>query len=358
MRHALHAHPELSYNESWTKQHLMAFLRENTNLELHDRGRWFYAVKRSGKEGPGIAFRADFDALPIEDVCEVPYRSEVEGVGHKCGHDGHSANLAALAMELSERTPPRDVYLLFQHAEETGQGAIECVPMLEENDISEIFAFHNSPGFAAGTVATRSGSAHCASQGMSIYFTGRKSHASQPQVGRNPAFPIARLVSRLADIEKAVPHKGLMFATVVEMQVGAKAFGTSPGTGVLRMTIRGEFEAEMMALRAALEKAAAEEAAKDEITCRFTYEDCFPETINAEASVERLLAVCKAQGVPVQILEHPNRGSEDFGHLTHHTPGAIFYVGNGGQAPIHTAEYDFNDEIIPVATGLFLGLIG
>lgn len=89
LRHDLHKHPELSYQEVWTKQKLMDFLTEHTKLELHDGGRYFYAVYRAEEKKRGaIAFRADFDALPIEDEIDKPYKSCVPGVGHKCGHDG------------------------------------------------------------------------------------------------------------------------------------------------------------------------------------------------------------------------------------------------------------------------------
>lgn len=102
LRHDLHRHPELSMEESWTRGHLMDFLREHTrNLEIVDQGRWFYALYRAPSPRGTIAFRADFDALPIEeDRPDLPYASTVPGVAHKCGHDGHAATLAGLALEV------------------------------------------------------------------------------------------------------------------------------------------------------------------------------------------------------------------------------------------------------------------
>ena len=104
LRHELHQHPELSYQEIWTKQHLMQFL-----LELHDGEKYFYAVWHAAKptEKAAVAFRADFDALPIEDEIDVPYRSCIPGVGHKCGHDGHAAALCGLGLELEALQPDR-----------------------------------------------------------------------------------------------------------------------------------------------------------------------------------------------------------------------------------------------------------
>ena len=104
LRHELHMHPELSYQEVLTKQHLMDFLKENTGLTLTDKGKWFYAsyLGAGGQDPYPIGFRADFDALPMEDEIDAPWKSQIPGCGHKCGHDGHSAALCAFAMALAD----------------------------------------------------------------------------------------------------------------------------------------------------------------------------------------------------------------------------------------------------------------
>lgn len=124
LRHDLHAHPELSLKEDETKARLMAFLEENTDISVADRGKWFYAV--SGSDGPAgrnpVTFRADLDALPIPETICLPYGSLRPGVSHKCGHDGHAAALAGLALELSKKKiRDRSVYLIFQMGEEIGR---------------------------------------------------------------------------------------------------------------------------------------------------------------------------------------------------------------------------------------------
>src|SRR6476660_3691226 len=103
LRHELHQHPELSNHEAWTKQHLIDFLKKHTKLEIVDRGLWFYAIYRTGEDKKNIAYRADFDALPIEETIDIPYASEFPGISHKCGHDGHSASLAGFALEIDQK---------------------------------------------------------------------------------------------------------------------------------------------------------------------------------------------------------------------------------------------------------------
>lgn len=125
LRHDLHCHPELSMQEQETKNRLITFIKENIQLEVIDRGNWFYVQYTTKRQSempeadtkPPIAFRADFDALPIlEDAESLPYASENPGVSHKCGHDGHASALAGLALELDANGADRDVYLIFQHA--------------------------------------------------------------------------------------------------------------------------------------------------------------------------------------------------------------------------------------------------
>ena len=155
LRHRLHRCAELSGQEKQTKATLIDFLRTHTSLELHDMGAWFYAVYKAPlnvrtESAPTrrIAFRADFDALPIEDDPALPYASENRGVAHKCGHDGHSAALCALAAEIDRHGCRSDILFLFQHAEETGCGAPVCQKMITDEKPDIIFGWHNMPGIA------------------------------------------------------------------------------------------------------------------------------------------------------------------------------------------------------------------
>ncbi len=354
LRRQLHAHPELSMHESWTKETLMDFLRRNTSLEIVDRGRWFYAVHRGGGNRPAIAFRADMDAVPVdEDPGLVPYASQCPGAGHKCGHDGHSASLCAFALELERRGLDRDVYLLFQHAEETGQGALECLDLLRENDIGSIYAFHNLPGIPDGAVAVPDGVAQFASVGMIMSFTGKKSHACYPENGINPAYAVSEIVSALPALTAPGTYRGLAMITVIEVHVGEHAFGTSAGYGELLLTVRGEFEEELNHLTGALEDLAKSKAARHGLTCAFSYEDRFPETRNHPEAAQKVRTAAERIGLPVVEMAEKFRASEDFGHYTKQIPGAMLYLGDGDAPPLHTACFDFPDHLISEAADLF-----
>lgn len=357
LRHELHSHPEMSNEENWTKKHLIDFLKEHTKLEVVDRGLWFYAVYRAGEGRKNIAFRADFDAIPVEDEIEAPYRSSIPGMGHKCGHDGHAAALAGFALEVDQKGADNNIYFLFQHAEEIGDGARYCDAMIDECGIQEIYAFHSNSGVALGTVGLRNDTICCASKGMEISFTGAPAHASQPETGINPAFAIATIVNAIPGLIDPGTHKGLILCTVIQIDVGERAFGCSASKGRLLLTIRAQYEAEMDALQADLERLTKEQSEKYGLGFSFAFYDEFPETANTPEAADKVRAVCKELNLPVEEMTEPTRGSEDFGYYTKKTSGAFFWLGNGEDyPPLHTAGFDFIDDHIKTVAEIFTRL--
>ena len=354
LRHELHAHPELSGREEWTRGRLMDFLRENTSLAVTDRGGGVCAARRG--TGRGIAFRADMDALPMPEAIALAHASRCDGVSHKCGHDGHCAALCGLALELETLPPGRPVLLIFQSAEETGAGGEGCASLLGEEDISEVYAFHNLSGYPEGSVIVRDGCSQCASEGMMIRLTGRPCHASEPEKGLNPSSAIAAIIHRAEELS-ARPRRGMMLCTVVHVRVGSPDFGISPGEGEVFVTLRAEEEAEMMELEADLREFAAALASRQGLEADVKLRDVFPETRNSARCVARIREAARRLGRNVIEMERPWRASEDFGWYTKRCPGAIFYIGNGeGYPALHTPEYDFNDRILETAADMFRAL--
>ena len=354
LRHELHAHPELSNKEVWTKQHLIDFLKNNTKLEIVDRGRWFYAVYKVGEGKGNIAFRADFDAIPIKEDLDIPYVSQNEGVSHKCGHDGHSATLAGLALEIDQYGAEDNVYFLFQHAEETGDGAAEASVFIEENNIDEIFALHSISGYPFKSVVVKNGVMFCASKGMLIKLEGVSSHASEPEKGINPSYAIANIINAIPELIAPENNRGMVLCTIVEIAVGERAFGVNPGSGELGMTIRALYEDEMDQLQKNLENIAKEEAERYGLKVSFEYYDAFPETANHDSSADKIREAARRLDLELIEMEEAKRGSEDYGHYTKLTRGAYFQLGNGeDHAPIHSTQFDYRDELIEVGVNMF-----
>ena len=358
LRHELHQYPELSNEEEWTKKHLINFLKENTSLEIVDKGYFFYAIYHTGEDRENIAFRADIDALPIEEGIDLEYGSKFHGVSHKCGHDGHSATLAGFALEIDQNGADKNIFFLFQPAEETGDGAKKCMSFIEEENIDEIFAYHNMSGMEYKSVNAIKGVTQWASKGMIINMAGSPSHASQPELGKNPAFAIAKVIDKLPEITKSSAKKGQVLSTIVQVDVGERAFGFSASKGELLLTIRAEYEEEMNNLQKNIEELAISETEKNGIKVEFKFEDEFPETRNHDESVDKIEIVCKEKDIKFIDMKESFRGSEDFGHYTKLTKGAMCYIGNGmDYVPLHTYEYDFPDELIEVGVELFKGLV-
>ncbi|WP_423190144.1 M20 metallopeptidase family protein [Alkalibacterium sp. f15] len=357
LRHELHQHPELSNEETWTKQRLMDFLKEQTDLEVVDKGNWFYAVYRAGNDRLNIAFRTDFDALPMDEAIELPWASKIPGKAHKCGHDGHAATMIGFALEVDQEGAANNIFFLFQPAEETGDGAIQCVDLIEDEQIDEIYGYHNFSGLPHQAIAAREGTTHFASKGMTIHFEGTPAHASQPEDGQNPALAIAKVVQALPGFTELKEYTGEVLATVIQIALGSEAFGVSPGEGDLKLTIRAYAEKDLDRLQANVETFAKELASQEQLQVAFTYQDEFPETFNHKENVEKVHQAAESLGYEYTELEKAYRGSEDFGHYTKRIKGAFFYIGNGEEYPqIHTSAYDYRDENILRGVEMFKAL--
>ena len=349
LRHELHKFPELSGQEKTTKRRLMDFIESNTSLAVVDCGKYFYA-SRYIEGTKAIAFRADMDALPINENLEVDYSTQNPGISHKCGHDGHCASLCGFALELENLPRKRSVYLIFQHAEETGMGGRECVNLLHERNIHEIYALHNWSGYPEKSIIVREGLCQCCSAGLTIKFSGRKSHASEPEKGLNPAFIIADLIQYINNANESQK----ILCTIININLGEKNFGISPGEGEISLTLRACKESDMREFRNQVVNMAETLAKKFGFGVNCEGFDYFPETTSESFCVDRVKRAAKSLNLEIINLPDPFRASEDFGWYTKQVPGAIFYVGNGKNYPdIHTANYDFNDKILETAADMF-----
>lgn len=358
LRHELHQHPELSNEEVWTKQHLINFIKANTKLEVIDKGTWFYAAYRVGEGKKNLAFRADYDALPMDEVIDLPYGSLFPGKSHKCGHDGHASTLAGFALEIDQKGADKNIFFLFQPAEETADGAIQCVDLIKEEKIDEIFGYHNMSGQPFKSVAVIDGTAHFASKGMTMKMKGTPAHASQPEYGINPSFTIANIINKIPEITIADKYQGTVFCTVIFVLIGDKNFGISASEGELRLTIRALHEVDLDRLQKNLENFAEAQAKGNALSINFSYTDEFPETFNHKESCDKIRQVAAIKSIQLIEMEEAVRGSEDYGHYTKLTKGSYFYIGNGEDYPLpHTYEYDFRDELIETGVELFKGLV-
>lgn len=359
-RRDLHRRPELSGEEVETARTIVKVLEPMSPSRVLTGlgGHGVAAVFDSGVEGPTVLFRAELDALPIQELSDVEWISEVPGKGHLCGHDGHMTMLLALG-RLIARDPVAKgrVVLMFQPAEEDGSGAraVAADPAYGEIAPDWAFAIHIEPGRPFGYVSTRAGLINCASQGLEIKLTGKTAHAADPEDGVSPGQTVARLIPAL----DALGNGGKLdddfrLVTVTHVRVGEPTFGVAPGDAVIYATLRTARDDAMAGMAEDarnLAKAAAEQAG---LSVAFDVFDDFTASINDQEATEVAIAAMKAIGVENGDFGLPMRASEDFGVFGWEAKAAMMCLGPGEDyAALHNPDYDFPDDLIPVGAAIF-----
>jgi len=364
IRRCLHAEPELSGQEYATSQRIAEWLEEAGATRII-RGLGGYGVAgifAAERPGPRVMFRAELDALPIDETADVAWRSRCEHVAHSCGHDGHMATVLGLAQRLSKNPPARgETVLLFQPSEETGRGARGVVESSRFEEIApdHVFALHNLPGEPLGEVSVRPGAFTCASRGLIVRLNGLCTHAAHPEQGRNPALAMCRILQGLKRLPQQLPDdQGLVMVTLIHAHLGEVAFGTSPGQAEVMATLRTENDAMMRALAEAAVALARIEAEEDDLGIEIDWCDVFQATQNHPHAVEAIREEAKALSLPLRELTSAHRWSEDFGWLAAQGEGAMLTLGSGEQChPLHHPGYDFPDTLLILGIDLFERLV-
>ncbi|MBQ3575236.1 MAG: M20/M25/M40 family metallo-hydrolase [Clostridia bacterium] len=343
LRKELHAMAEISLHELNTRAHIEKFLRENTTLDIHIENGWLWAMHREENAGKTIGFRADFDAV-----------STVNGAEHLCGHDGHAAALCAFALEIEGKAYGKNICLIFQHAEETGEGGAACAELIGRIEIDEIYGCHSLPGYPFGEICLKKGSFACASRGLILKMKGKSAHAAYPENGRNPAPALCELAVRLNEFTDPAAYEGMVMATLIGIRCGEKAFGMAASDGELYLTLRAHLNRDLEAMEAKIIAFLREKAEKGGFEFGFEHIDAFPGTENADSGVEKVEKAAEKAGYRLYSLEEPMRWSEDFGWYLMKCPGAYFGIGAGEDYPaLHTPEFEYRDELIEKTVSMF-----
>jgi len=344
LRHILHSCPECSGQEKRTKAILMDFLRQNTTLELHSCGNGFYAAHRERDPSrPSVALRADYDALAMPDGTAA----------HLCGHDGHAAALCGAAVLSEGNVFHRNIFFLFQPAEEIGTGAAGCTELFDLEDVDEIYGAHNLPGIPVGRITTCPGTFACASRGLTLSFCGKPTHAAYPENGASPAPAVGKLLCELPAAADPTLYSGMTLCTVIGTQMGEKAFGCAAANAEVWLTLRAEHDHDLTALYERILRLSRSLSEECGLTFSFEIQDVFPATENTPACAQKVLDLCGGDVLPV-----PMRWSEDFGHYLSRCPGAFFGIGAGEQHPhLHTEHYEYPDALLKPTIEAFFQLM-
>lgn len=353
LRRLLHQHPELSGREVATagriKGYLMAYPPEQLIEAVGGHG--LLAIYDFDKPGPSVMIRCELDALPIDEPNTFEYRSRRAGVSHKCGHDGHMTIVAGLSPWLYSRPFQRGrVILLFQPAEENGQGA---KAMLDDHKFGDlrpdyVFALHNIPGFPLHQIIQVDRQFSATVKSMVIRLHGQQSHAAEPENGRNPAWAMADIMHKIDDFIIADPtHPDFTLITPVHTTMGQRDYGISAGYGELHFTLRTWSMEKMEDVVCQLEAIGKRVGDQFGLEITFEYLEYFPATPNEPTANLIIEKAARAGGLELVRQTTPFKFGEDFGWFAQAFKGAMFGLGAGKESPVlHNEQYDFPEPLI------------
>ncbi|MBE0423977.1 MAG: amidohydrolase [Lutibacter sp.] len=359
-RKMLHANPEVSGKEYNTAKRIAEFLKtcKPTKVMENIGGTGIVAEFDSGKSGETVMFRAELDALPIQEINTFSHCSTIDGVSHKCGHDGHATVLLGLARILAEQKPKTGkVFLLFQPAEEDGEGAkaVFADPKFKALNPDYIFAFHNLPAYSLNQIVVKNNSFTAAVKSIIIKLHGKTAHAAEPENGLNPALAIAEILQESAKLSNNDTNRNdFTLITPIHIEMGEIAYGISAGYGEIRLTIRTWNEKTMEKLTADLSNCIDKVAKNHQMPITNSWTQVFYANQNDDEAVSLIKEAATNLSFDIFERKFPFKWGEDFGLFTQHFKGAMFGIGSGEESPsLHNPDYDFPDEILPNAIQLF-----
>ena len=362
LRKYLHQNPELSGFEFETAKTITAFLKKYSPDELLENlgnGTGIIAVYHPEKEvKQTIMFRCELDALPIQEINDFEHQSVTDEVSHKCGHDGHMTVMCSLAKKLSlQKMQYTKVILLFQPAEENGEGAIAIYndARFKELNPDKVFALHNLPGYDHHDIVVKNHTFTCAVNSIIIKLHGKTAHAGEPENGDNPALAIAEIINEFNKKIQPDPKKEkFSVLTPIFLAMGTEDYGISAGYGEVHYTFRRAANSEMKELEQELESIAIKAANKYNLKPEISWTQRFSANENDPEAVDFVRQAAKDCSFNLIEREVPFQWGEDFGIFTEHYEGAMFGLGSGKNTPnLHNPDYDWPDEITETGAEIF-----
>ena len=357
-RRYMHQHPEVSFEETQTTLWLVQRLRElgvdsldrptETGLVAHIFG------AKAGKPAV-VAFRADIDALPMQEENDLPYCSASANAMHACGHDGHAAMLLALARLLCDHRElfSGEARLIFQHAEELPPGgAIELVRAGALEGAEAVLGLHLSSNFETGIFALKTGVLTSNVDRFTVTITGRGGHCAFPEQCADPLLAASEIVIALQSIvSRRIPATEPAVVSVCEFHAGT-AYNIIPNEATLNASVRS-FGAETRHLiEREARKICESVATAHGCTARLDWFGGYPSVVNdakLTAEAERVITARfgNAQTQPIGVI----MPGEDFSFMLENRPGFFVELGTKNaekktDAPHHNPRYRLDEDAL------------
>lgn len=362
IRQDFHQYPEIGFEEHRTSARV-AELLESWGISV-TRGigkTGVVGVLDGRRPGRSIGLRADMDALPMEELTNLPYSSRNPGVFHGCGHDGHTTMLLGAARYLAENPDfaGRAVFI-FQPAEEGLGGARAMLEdgLFDRFPCDELYGMHNSPYQAHSRLSIRPGLAQAGASFFDIRIQGQGAHGAMPQMARDPVTIGAGLVKELQEIiaRNTDPlHAAVL--SVTAFQAGS-AYNVIPDHAELRGTFRYLSTEDRDLIDRRIRQICAGLALAHEVEITPEIRNVFGVLHNDPDCVARLIEIARdVVGDTAAPDAEITMGSEDMADLLNVVPGAFFNLGHHGTVPLHNPGYVFDDTILPVGASLLASLV-
>ncbi|WP_416730815.1 M20 family metallopeptidase [Fictibacillus sp. JL2B1089] len=362
IRRHLHQNPELSFEEVETPAFIASY-HEKLGLDVRTGvgGRGVVATLKGGKPGKTVALRADFDALPIQEENDSPYKSKVPGVMHACGHDGHTASLLVLAKVLTELKEDVEGTIVFihQHAEELAPGG--AIAMIEDgclDGVDVIYGTHLWATMPTGTIGYRTGPVMAAADSFTIKVQGKGGHGAQPHKTKDSIVIGAQLVSNLQQIVSRRVNP--LDAAVVS--VGAfeakNAFNVIADTAKLTGTVRTFKEEVRVAIEQEIDRIAKGTCLASDASYEYVFKRGYPAVVNHKEDTEFVVDVARKVPGVIELEEiEPQMGGEDYSYYLERVPGTFFFTGALDDSweevfPHHHPKFKINEDALLIAASL------
>ena len=358
----MHRHPELSMQEQRTATYIADIVRQ-WEYEV-ETGIGKYGIVASmtvGDSKKAIGLRADFDALPIQEVNDLDYKSEVDGVAHLCGHDGHTAMLLAAGKYLAEtKNFDGTVRLIFQPGEETMEGGPAMIRdgLFERFPVDAVFGMHNMPGLELGKLYFAHGDVMAAVDNWEIELTGKGGHGSMPELSIDPVVAGSSLVMALQTIvsRNVSPHNSAV--VTVGAFLAGNAGNVIAQSAVLRLSIRTKTPADREKVLNTVRELTRAQA--EGFGCTYEIREGVPGAVlvNDEEETLRAAEIARAAfGEEEVVYPGPTfLGSEDFAFMLQKKKGTYCFIGNGDTPMVHHPQFTFDQSILPKGAAYWVAL--
>lgn len=364
IRRHLHMHPELSFQEEKTPEYIATFLEEQgITVERKVGGRGVVGRLIKDESLPTLAIRADFDALPIQDEKDTPYKSQVPGVMHACGHDAHTAVLMITAKILAENFDKINGNLVFihQHAEEVDPGG--AIQMIADNclkGVDAIIGQHVSSDLEVGKIGYKYGTATGIPDDFWITIKGKGGHAAHPDTTIDPVAATVRLCN---DLQYIVSRKTSATTpavlSVTQLQAGDQN-NVIPDSAKIAGTIRTFDSSTQKLMIEELKKCLEGLVTTMGITYDLKYSKGYPPVVNTTNETDLIVnAARKIEDIEELVELKPSLGGEDFSYYLQRVPGSFFYTGTRNENfkadfPHHHPKFDIDEKGMLNAVKVFL----